>query len=136
VDKSQSRRESATDGRTLGHSSRRTARDAPGLDREDLARLVARSRAAQGLPPRVTDPTTLARIAALLAAAPSIGESGSARTRPAQRASATQPSRPRSLAASDGIRSETPERADAVGGRRETLEQAPSSSPPRRRRPA
>lgn len=34
---------------------------------EELAEFVARSRAAQGLPPRVTDPTILRRIAALLA---------------------------------------------------------------------
>lgn len=34
----------------------------------DVARIVAESRAAQGLPPKVTDPATLGRVVAILAA--------------------------------------------------------------------
>ena len=38
------------------------------LDREDVARLVRESRRRQGLPDRVCDPGTLARVAALVTA--------------------------------------------------------------------
>lgn len=38
-------------------------------DDDAIARIVAESRAAQGLPPTVTDPATLARVARLLAGA-------------------------------------------------------------------
>ena len=37
------------------------------VDVDAIAQLVARSRAAQGLPPQVTDAATLARVAALVA---------------------------------------------------------------------
>lgn len=37
-----------------------------GIDTADIALRVSRSRQAQGLPVRVTDPTALARVAALL----------------------------------------------------------------------
>ncbi len=36
---------------------------------KDIKRLIERSRAAQGLPPRITDPVVLARVAALVQAA-------------------------------------------------------------------
>lgn len=35
----------------------------------DVARIVAESRAAQGLPPKVTDPATLGRVVAILGCA-------------------------------------------------------------------
>lgn len=37
---------------------------------EELARLVAESRAAQGLPPHLEDPVTVERVAALIEATP------------------------------------------------------------------
>ena len=40
------------------------------VDREAVAQLVAESRARQGLPPRVTEPSTLRAVALLLAQSP------------------------------------------------------------------
>ncbi len=37
------------------------------MSREELRAWVAETRARQGLPPRITDPTTVARLAALVA---------------------------------------------------------------------
>src|SRR4051812_16138572 len=128
MDNGHGRHQPTTHGRTPGRSPTQTEPGAPGVEREELARLVARSRAAQGLPPRVTDPTTLSRMAALLALAPSSDGIDPPRTGQTHTASGSRARRPDSLASNDAARPETSGLSDAVGCHQETQEQATSLS--------